>query len=167
MFSHQNHQIRTEFVEILTGSGTKFLASPDHYIWVHADNNATEDPISIKAKLVKACDVRLGHKLLQTTPTQITPIRALVVRISRSTRQGLFNPHTSSGTIVVDDILASTFTSTLPPSLTLHSVITSPALVLYKILNFIGAVPLANTFNSGLLYAYFNLGTSFAEASSL
>ena len=45
--------------------------------------------------------------------------------------KGLFNPHTASGNIVVDKVLALTFTESLPASPTLHALVTAPAAALY------------------------------------
>ena len=40
--------------------------------------------------------------------------------------KGLYNPHTLSGTVIVDNVLALTFTEVLPRSMNLQSFLTAP-----------------------------------------
>ena len=59
------------------------------------------------------------------------PIPTKIIDIQLSMQQGLYNPHTMSGTIVVDRFAAATFTETIPPSFLVHRVLIMPALLLY------------------------------------
>lgn len=73
----------------------------------------------------------MGDAVWQVDPLSGTPQRTTVAEVTRRSATGLFNPHTLSGTIVVDDIAALTFTDTLPKSTLVHSLVTAPGALLY------------------------------------
>ena len=57
--------------------------------------------------------------------------RTTVTKIIRGSTMGLFNPHTLSGSVVVNDIAALTFTDTLPKNTWVHTWATAPGALLY------------------------------------
>ena len=86
--------------------------------------------------------VQVGDDLFELEGSQ--SVARTVVEASRSTRAGLYNPHTASGSLVVDGIAASVITDFMPASLALHTAVTLPAQALYQIL----PTPAAEALNS-------------------
>lgn len=58
----------------------------------------------------------------------LVPVKIILAKYEVS--QGLFNPHTSSGTILVDNIAALSFTETVPRSPAVHFSVTLPISIL-------------------------------------
>ncbi|KAK9844617.1 hypothetical protein WJX74_004728 [Apatococcus lobatus] len=79
-----------------------------------------------------------------------------VTNISHSFQPGLYNPHTPSGSIIVNRVAAATFTDTLPPLPRLHRMVTMPASILYSVCKLLGVVQTCNDLNDLLLHRYFN-----------
>lgn len=103
MFSHRLSSTRTEFVRVHTTSGHALTISPGHY--VHTSMG-----------LVQASGLRIGDDVITTNG---------VVRVCRKERHwdvGLFNPHTMSGSIVVNDIVSSVYTRAVEPTVA-HSLL--------------------------------------------
>lgn len=91
-FSHRDPWAVRQFVRLETARGHTLTATRGHYIWV-------DD------RLVAAGSIRIGdHVLSNGSPDMIVGIRSHLSK-------GLYNPHTLSGNIVVDGILASTYTT--------------------------------------------------------
>lgn len=87
------------YVTLTTASGAALTLTPSHYVM--ADGVATA-----------AGAVTVGQAL---TTASGTP--SAVTAISRAVRRGgLYNPHTLAGTIVVDGVLASTYTTAVHPT---------------------------------------------------
>ena len=59
--------------------------------------------------------------------------------------RGLYNPHTLSGIIIVDNILALSFTDVLPRSFALQSYLTGPLAVLSWFCSSMGLAPQLNS----------------------
>lgn len=98
MFTHHTALIRSTFVRVGVSSGESLALSPSHYI-----------PVSGQLKAART--VVLGD-----TVTLADGRSAKVVSVRRENLWGLHNPQTLDGTIVVDGVLASTFTETILPS---------------------------------------------------
>lgn len=97
-FGHKDAEVVTEFIKVEVEKATIEL-SPSHYLIVDGEVKA--------ARLVVEGDrVQLGDGEI-----------VVVKKLTRVTRQGLYNPHTLEGTIVVDNVLASTFTEAVHPIL--------------------------------------------------
>ena len=73
----------------------------------------------------------MGDSVWQVDALGGGPQPTTVAEITRGLAVGLFNPHTLSGSIVVDDIAALTFTDTLPKSTWAHTWVTAPGALLY------------------------------------
>jgi hypothetical protein len=99
MFTHRTADIWSPFVTLSTASGEALSLSPGHYLQTSAG--------LVAAGTVKAGDVvTLGSG-------ESTAVTA----VSTGTRRGLYNPQTVSGSIVVDGIVASTYTAAVEPAL--------------------------------------------------
>jgi len=98
MFSHKMSAARVEFVHIETVGGRAITLTGNHYLYVN-------DTMAV------ASVVTVGDSLTTTTGPDA------VVGVSRVWDEGLYNPHTMHGDIVVDGILTSTYTSDIDPTL--------------------------------------------------
>ena len=87
--------------------------------------------VQLKPEILLAEEIQVGDSVWQVDPSSREPQRTTVTQITRGPAVGLFNPHTLSGSIVVNDIAALTFTDTLPKSTWVHSLVTAPGALLY------------------------------------
>jgi Hint module len=115
MFTHRLHNVTSLFIDIRTASGHKLLISPGHHVFVNQDISP--------ARLIKVGDtVRLADG--ETVVTQIKLIETI----------GLYNPQTLHGNIVVDGLLATTYTETISPAVA-HAVL-APLRLVYSFFGF-------------------------------
>ena len=122
MFSHRSHESAVH-VTLTTESNSSLSMTPGHYLWVtKGDNN--------RPAIVRAGDVQAGDMVWALEDPGLIATRSYLTKITSTTcskKAGLYNPHTPSGYLVVNNLMALTFTETLPASLTWHSVVTMPA----------------------------------------
>lgn len=98
MFTHKQAGIESEYVTIETASGARIVLTSGHYIY--ADGS-----------LVAAGHVAPGAVLRLSDGSVST-----VSRVGRvAGKWGLFNPQTLHGDIVVDGVVASTYTTAVAP----------------------------------------------------
>ncbi|KAK9818877.1 hypothetical protein WJX74_006247 [Apatococcus lobatus] len=147
MFSHQSPEV-SSFIELSTSDSSNISLSPDHYIHVLAAG-------AHSTKIVTAAQVKAGDQLWTTSSfAPLSRLQWSTVSGSKKVQlQGLYNPHTASGTIVVNSVLACSFPNTLPPSIAAHRAATMPAWVLY---NLIPSKAAAGQLNRLLLHLYFS-----------
>jgi len=89
-FGHRDPQRFTEFVQLHTKTGTPLEMTGEHLVFVDGKTNP-----------VRADSIQVGDRLLAKNSD------AVVKKITLVTRNGLYNPLTSSGTIQVNGIAAS------------------------------------------------------------
>ena len=94
-FSHRDSDIIAEHIRITLRSGRQITLSPGHHL-------------SVNDKLSPASNVLVGDYLRTAAGNS-----DYVARVEQITSRGLFNPHTVAGTIVVDDVICSTFTTAI------------------------------------------------------
>uniref|UniRef100_A0A7S2ZS30 Peptidase S1 domain-containing protein n=1 Tax=Rhodosorus marinus TaxID=101924 RepID=A0A7S2ZS30_9RHOD len=98
-FTHKMAQVQSEFVNVVAGKESLRL-TPEHYVPVGVNGL-----VLVAAKSLAVGDiVTLGNQ---------TTVR--VSSIDRTRASGLYNPETLDGTIVVDGVLASTYTQHVNP----------------------------------------------------
>lgn len=152
MFSHRTPSAVSTFITLVTDSGNHVTTTPGHYVWVamgvRKSNTWSGQPVRVE-------DIKVGDCLLKLDDAVAQVSLACVVGKTEQLGTGLYNPHTVSGSIVVNGIVALTFTDTLPPSLLIHSIVTAPARLLYLALKAVRGAGLANTLNEVFLSAYF------------
>lgn len=97
-FTHRDRTATASYVRFTTEFGASIRATPGHYLRVNG-------------ALSSAGAVRIGDELETTdgVPTRVTEIQ-------RESGFGLYNPQTLDGEIVVDSILASTYTTAVAPA---------------------------------------------------
>jgi Hint module len=113
MFTHKHQHGEHTFIQLSTSSGNVIRASPGHYIHVND-------------RLAPASVVVPGDKLELASGQ-----RDVVVRVESVRDQGLYNPQTLDGDIVVDGIRASTYTTAVAPTVA-HTVL-FPLRALYAV----------------------------------
>ena len=112
MFSHRLEEATNTFLELTTAT-TTLAITPNHYLYV---NNG---------ELREAQYVKVGDSL-----TLASGKRDKIVSVGRVTKDGIFNPHTLQGDIVVDGVLTSTYTAAFSP--TLAHIVLAPLRGLYQ-----------------------------------
>jgi hypothetical protein len=95
---HRHETKATKFVQIFTELDKALELTSEHLIFLNGRN----DP-------VEARSIKIGDELVSFTGTKSRVVK--VTQVSSVTRDGLYNPITSSGTIVVDGIATSTYTA--------------------------------------------------------
>ncbi len=104
-FSHAEQHAVTSFLQITTFLGKTVTLSPNHLL-----------PVNITDALRAAKDVSVGdHVFVCKESAEEALVRDEVVSVSMVIAEGLYCPHTSSGCLVVDDVLVSCYTTVLPP----------------------------------------------------
>ena len=85
-----------------------------------------------------------------------------MVRIETERLEGLYNPHTVSGSIIVNGVAATAFTDVLPPSTAVYAAVMLP----FRALSFlIPSKAMAMAINDAVLNTYF--GASSGALRSL
>ncbi len=163
MFSHRLQDTTNEFMVLKTANGQSLSVTSGHYVWARQINGAGIDT----SRLMRAADVKVGAGLWTISPNDKFLQPTTVIQISTRPEKGLHNPHTVSGSIIVNNIASATFTETLPASTAAHTLVTLPAQLLFL------AMPtsnLADCVNSLLLAIYFNtiglVGAAYQLAST-
>lgn len=144
-FTHR-HTGMHRFSKITTNNGSVFVVSPGHYVYANGLLRA--------AKAVREGDSMYVHNFGSDK----------VLSVESVFRRGLYNPQTASGTIVVDDFRASTYTTAVEPRLA-HAALMAPIRFLYGINSRVTDV-LAGLFDHGspLLAAVLPSGERVVDA---
>ena len=95
MWTHRITEGVFPFIRLMTSSGKFIELSEGHFL-------------SVNGKYAAAGSVKIGDELHTSENSCEKVIQKTIVH-----RRGLFNPQTASGTIVVNDIIASTYTSAI------------------------------------------------------
>jgi Hint module len=112
-FTHRDAGVRAEFIHMATERGERVQATAGHYLRVNG-------------VLVAAGAVRIGDAL-----ENADGLRTRVTHIRKAFGLGLYNPQTLDGEIVVDGILASTYTTAVEPAMA-HAWLT-PVRAVYRV----------------------------------
>jgi hypothetical protein len=94
MFTHKDAEVKAKFVKISTAAEQSIRLTAGHYLYVNG-------------KLQTARTVKVGDMVSAGN----------VTAVSAEWADGLYNPHTMAGDIVVDGVLTSTYTDALMPKL--------------------------------------------------
>jgi hypothetical protein len=136
MFTHKLKDVVAVFTVIRTASGHSISATPGHYIYKNGN-------------LAPAGSVKVGDEVTLGNGSQTA-----VISVSEIVETGIYNPQTVQGDIVVDGIVASTYTTSLSPVLG-HAWL-APFRALYKVLGVTTAMMEAG---SGNVADYFPSGS--------
>ena len=100
VFGHADPDVSAVFVQLKLESGRKLSLSPDHFMPIVPSGHTS-------TITVRSSSVAVGDMAFVWSEVQATTMPELVVEVSNVTKKGLYNPYTASGTIVVDDVVAS------------------------------------------------------------
>jgi Hint module len=101
--THWKPEELMEYVAITTDSGKTIKMSGMHYL--HANQCCDLD------NMTKAADIRVGDYVF-TKDAELGQVqKAKVIDVRRESQRGAYNVHTLSGSVVVDDVAASHFTT--------------------------------------------------------
>lgn len=108
MFTHRDTTVESEFVTLHTARSDVFVTcSSGHYVYVNGD-------------LVAAASAKAGDFLTLADGTT-----AAITAVSVETARGLYNPQTAHGDIVVNGVVASTYTTAVAPAFA-HGLLLAP-----------------------------------------
>ena len=127
-FSFKNHH-KALFTTITTEDGAAVSATPYHYLFASQSDNCTE--FSTCAELLQTRTITTGNIVWIANHGELRPSR--VNAAHSNVMQGIVNPHTKSGTIIVVGLVATTFAQPLPPMLWLHSLLMLPFRFCYMV----------------------------------
>lgn len=109
MFTHKLSSIESEFVRLSHSEAGSLILSPGHYLYANG-------------VLTSASSITVGDvvSIARSSPSfdslSSTTTSAQVVRVDRVRSTGLFNPQTVRGDIVVNGVVASTYTTAVEPA---------------------------------------------------
>merc|ERR1711865_397145 len=114
LFTHRMSEdaVKAKFVVLTTEDGSKISLTGNHYLYVNG-------------KLATASTAKVGDELILSNGNS-----SAVVAVEEVWNAGLYAPKTLTGELVVDNVLASSYTDFLPPSVT-HSLL-APVRMLYS-----------------------------------
>lgn len=116
-FSHNHPHVVSDVIKIdTTVEGISLSVSPGHLIYVNGN-------------LVPASNVEVGDEI---SVSHVSSTKAIVTAKKLVASKGLHNPHTVHGDIVVNGVIASTFTSSVDPSLA--KILLSPFRIIYHMI---------------------------------
>lgn len=114
----------TLYINLHTSSGHTLSATPGHYIWA-SPSAADDHSLSFaQASLRTAAEVTFGEYVWVAAAKGQYLEAVQILSITKSWQQGIYNPHTPSGSILVNGVGASTMTDFLPPSMAYQHVAT-------------------------------------------
>ncbi|GAB0489208.1 hypothetical protein MMPV_000425 [Pyropia vietnamensis] len=117
MWSHRLPAGRHPFVRLRTAGGSSLTASPGHLVYA----SGVRKPASA---------VVVGDTLPEVAANGTAAAPAVVVAVERVEEDGLYNPHTLSGDLLVDGFVVSTWTTAVPVAAA--RVALAPAAALYR-----------------------------------
>ena len=121
MFSHQDYNTVAVYLQFRLANNASLLVTPGHYLWVcHRSGTFAE-----AAAIIPARNIKEGDHIWAVATGDPVPTRVLEVQVIEE--QGLFNPHTKSGGLIVNGVATLAFTERLPPSTAWHTITTFPA----------------------------------------
>eukprot|EP00188_Purpureofilum_apyrenoidigerum_P001308 Plantae.Rhodophyta-Purpureofilum_apyrenoidigerum.ctg1705.p1 GENE.Plantae.Rhodophyta-Purpureofilum_apyrenoidigerum.ctg1705~~Plantae.Rhodophyta-Purpureofilum_apyrenoidigerum.ctg1705.p1 ORF type:complete len:268 (-),score=30.54 Plantae.Rhodophyta-Purpureofilum_apyrenoidigerum.ctg1705:224-958(-) len=97
MFGHRDADVQATYLSIATTGGKVLQASASHYILAND-------------KLVSAGALKVGDEVISEDGVKQT-----IASITSSIQEGAYNLHTTNGYVVVDGILASSYTTACHP----------------------------------------------------
>ncbi|XP_013410208.1 protein Spindly-like [Lingula anatina] len=107
MFGHADPNAESPFLIFTTENKRQLSISPGHYLYVQSQDG--------KMAMVPARNVKVDDALCTYIPENGTTKISAVTEIRVEILQGLYNPHTKSGTIVVNGVLTSCYTEAFSP----------------------------------------------------
>lgn len=109
--------------------------------------------------------MQVGDELLTSAMSEgDRELRSVVTAISTDRQEGLYNPHTASGSIIVNGVAATAFTGVLPPSIAMHTAVALPFRMMSALMP---SRLIAQAVNDAVLNTYFSSKCGSGELRSL
>lgn len=122
-WTHNTAKSALSYVSVETDVGRRLVATGGHYVYVDG-------------AVVKMNDVRKGMVMRTAEGTEAT-----ITKVDKVKAKGLYNPQTMHGDIVVNGLVATTYTSTIQPGMA-HALL-APIRAAYKVVR--DALPLGQS----------------------
>jgi hypothetical protein len=119
MFTHADDDAASDFIALSTVAGRTIAMSPGHYVYLNG-------------VLSPASSAHIGDELTLSSGSQ-----SRITSVRRQRARGLYNPQTLHGDIVVNGVVASTYTTAVSPSFG-HAWL-APMRLLYRLFGISGA----------------------------
>jgi len=105
-YGHKDKSVYAKFIQVtflsqITGALKMLYASPQHLVFCRTGNGTTRD-----VQTHQVCD---GDYLLEVSDRQIS--FSPVISVTTVIKKGIFNPISTHGTLVVNDVLVSCYSS--------------------------------------------------------
>lgn len=107
LFMHRNPSLRSRFLRLTTASGINITITPSHLIlrWQKPNTTVLHEAIPVYAQ-----DIRVDDQLLISGHTGAARLHVdRISKIEEIFETGVYAPLTTSGTIVVNDVVASCY----------------------------------------------------------
>lgn len=138
MFLHEDPAAVRSFLTLVTRKGHRLTLTPSHLVVAlrreDATSASTAADMTARGRILLAGVINVGDLLLIIT-NETKPFMDPVVDIQTSWEQGVFAPLTSEGTVVVDNVAASTYAVIDSQSLAHWAFL--PVRVYYKLKNIV------------------------------
>lgn len=143
MFTHKVSNVKSKFI-VLTLQGDHTLTlSPGHFVYTYSADVCSPSGADAASTCSAQSNLQLRKRSLQPAQSVVVGDGVMfetghVLRIqsvATVTDYGLYNPHTLHGDIMVDGVLASTYTTAVAPSVA-HAVL-APMRALYQLFGFV------------------------------
>lgn len=105
MWGHRDAKTVASFYEVTTASGAKIILTEGHYMYV--SEQGCEKASLASATTLSPELVKVGQAVWTLTPDGMKCSEITDIKVAE--HKGLFNPFTLSGTILVDGVLASSY----------------------------------------------------------
>jgi hypothetical protein len=109
MFGHQLADVSATFVKATLANGKVLTLTPDHFVPAVPLGKAV---LFKNTVMVRGKDLAVGMHVFGTEAEGVTAA-SMVQQVAVSAEQGLYNPYTMGGMIVVDEVVASAHSSWL------------------------------------------------------
>jgi hypothetical protein len=113
MFTHKDDTARSSFVKVTTQSGHEIIVTPGHYLFAESG-------------LMDSSDVNVGDMLVLGDGSASAAVSVVWIQ-----DVGLYNPQTLEGSIVVNGVKVSTYTTAVKPAVA-HTLL-APLRVAYSL----------------------------------
>ena len=143
---------------IETSSGHVLKATFEHMVYAETMLEG-RDALDRPSRLIPLGDVMVGDTVWVSTShsARLLPTKVVVKRMSNVV--GMYAPHTSTGNLIVDGVLASAYSSSIVPAKWVGDCMVLPFFFLYKVL---GPEIMTLLNNIILRYAHDSLGSCLA-----
>lgn len=119
-FTHQIRTVQSWMIRLYLETNQTLDASPAHYVYVLQRKRWQETSSAEPLQIVRADDVRVGDRLLNVNRNAVH-----VAHVELVLANGLYNPQTTCGDLIVNGLLVTTYTGAVGSPITGHALMTA------------------------------------------